>query len=186
MPIPRAGPYASPTDSFIDDPSFSVINAWPVNCADYSGSIHWPWRYYYISGVDPLVFEERGPQQNATSITEDFIAENFGNDFFEGQGIQFAYQAAQDVTLTGSYSATALFAQGAFIEIQIYENGDPEFPENLLFEDGDFSFGDDNPSISGNFSVTLPATTLPRFVQFLFSSDSASTGSITINLTPSS
>jgi hypothetical protein len=187
MPIPRAGPYASSTDSFIDDPALDALSERPVNCADYTGSVNWFWNYYYITSTLSAVFEERSADQDATSVTEDFSWDDAITSTFDNQGIQFAYQAAQDVEFTGSYSLDADSNPQAYIHFSVLATVSSRTSYDFLLYDSAVNTpGDPSPSISGNFNVTLPATTLPRFVFLRIWSYTPATGSITINLTPSS
>jgi hypothetical protein len=88
MAILRAGPFANSTDSFLDEPAAAPSNidgaTLPVNCANYSGSSDWSWKYLKIStaGSASEFFDAAKDQ---TTISENFI----NGEFFEEKGWHF-------------------------------------------------------------------------------------------------
>jgi len=153
MAILRAGPFANSTDSFLDEPVGTPSNfdgaTLPVNCANYSGSSDWFWQYLKISTVGSAS-EFFDADKDQTTIEEYFINDD---GFFEGEGLGFAYQASENFTFSGSYEVNAGDQQGSFVTFEILNGADQS-----LFSDTD------DTSISGDFSITLPAATVPYFV----------------------
>ena len=45
MAILRAGPFASSSDSFLNEPVTPSVSIVPVNCANDTSSSAWPWKY---------------------------------------------------------------------------------------------------------------------------------------------
>ena len=153
MAILRAGPFANSTDSFLDEPAAAPSNidgaTLPVNCANYSGSSDWSWKYLKISTVGSES-EFFGTAKDQTTISENFI--NDGG-FFEGEGLAFYYQASEDFTFSGSYEVNAGPQQGSFATFEILNGA-----YQSLFSDTDVH------TVVGGFSITLPAATVPYFV----------------------
>jgi hypothetical protein len=152
MAILRAGPFANSTDSFLDEPAAAPSNidgaTLPVNCANYSGSSDWSWKYLKISTVGSAS-EFFDAAKDQTTISENFI----NGEFFEGEGLAFYYQASEDFTFSGSYEVNAGDQQGSFATFEILNGA-----YQSLFSDTD------DYSVSGDFSITLPAATVPYFV----------------------
>jgi hypothetical protein len=154
MAILRAGSFANSTDSFLDEPAQAPLNpdgaTLPVNCANYSGSSDWSWKYLKISTVGSAS-EFFDAAKDQTTISENFI--NDGG-FFEGEGLSFSYQASEDFTFSGSYEVNAgLGQQGSFATFEILNGA-----YQSLFSDTDVH------TVVGGFSITLPAATVPYFV----------------------
>jgi hypothetical protein len=197
MAILRAGPFgyqvfdeSIPNEYFQNQPTSPISRGdggptiLPINCADFTGSTKWSWSYYSVTDVDPFNAIYSVAPLNASSITNSFSSSDMA---FETEGLYFAYQAAQNFTITGSYSCDSGEGQGAFSSF-VVKYSDPSSGDGFvqLFEDIKEDDGQGGgTAISGSFSGQLPATVQPRSVHLSFFCDgNSSTGSITINLTP--
>jgi len=152
MAVLRAGPFANSTDSFLNEPALAPLNfdgaTLPVNCANYSGSSDWAWQHLNISVAGSVA----GYDSARLDDTEVSMSWPLGS-WIEGVGLAFAYQASEDFTFSGSYEVNAGEQQGSFATFEILNGADQS-----LFSDTD------DTSISGDFSITLPAATVPYFV----------------------
>lgn len=171
--ILRAGPFASSGNSFLNEPiPDNPESPYPVNCAMDNTSSDWPWR---LLRIDPLTggnYEyDSAPSGAGDSYTTDF----FNDGPLEGDGVAWWYQAVSEVTLSGTYAGTHTgLIQGQFIQFEIID-----ISGTLFFDNDSTSEGG---SIGGDFSVTLPATVVPRFVRLLFTGEGESCfGSLTID-----
>ena len=152
-PILRAGPYASATNSFITNypAGFQVFNnlVLPVNCntTDWVND-EWQAMMLFVNDHNNVV-EELFPMENDGTLTFNLGTLDRSGDH---EGIYFGYQAANNFTLTGTFSAS------------------PSFGGSV--EDFGFGIGDvlnlrryfTAPTLSGTFSVTLPSAIVPKFV----------------------
>lgn len=168
--ILRAGPFASTSSSFLNEPT-SVPTTFdgatlPINCANYSGSSNWSWRYLMISDVGST------SAYFTTSKDETQISKSFTNaSIFEGETLAFAYQAAVDFTFSGTYAVNAGFEQGVSSRFEIRNRADQSL----------FDSGAGTTSVSGSFSITLPAKTVPDAI-FLFPTGEGNGINATINV----
>ena len=193
--ILRAGPFgyqvfdeSIPNEYFQNEPTSPTnLNIVPINCADFTGSTKWSWKSWYVTAIDPFNVILVTANQNQSSVTKSFSNGSFG---FEGEGLYFAYQAAENFTITGSYSCDSGEGQGAFssFKIMYYDPTNPSASDGFvqLFEDIKEDDGQGGgTAIGGSFSGQLPATVQPKSVRmFFFCEGESSTGSITLNLTP--
>ena len=155
MAILRAGPFASTSNSFLNKPTSAPTTfdgaTLPVNCANYSGSYNWPWRYLKIS--DAASTSSYGTASTgATQISESFSDASI----LEGEALAFAYQASANFTLSGTYAVNAGYAQGVETRFEIL-NGSLQ---SLFNSEG-------TTSVSGGFSITLPAAIVPDSIFLL-------------------
>ena len=150
--ILRAGPFATSADSFLNEPASTPVNfdgaTLPVNCANYSGSSNWSWRYLMISAVG-VASSYFNANKDETEISKSFTA----GGLFEGEGLAFAYQAVNGFTFSGSYVVNAGDQLGVSSGFNIVNGAD----QSLFSDTG-------TTSVSGDFSITLPASTTPYFV----------------------
>ena len=162
--ILRAGPFASLINTlpdYLNQPSPASSNVIPVNC-NIRSWVNDDWKYY-VGGISS------GEYKNVSSNNAT-INETVGTGFLEADGIFFAYQAAKDFTLAGTYSATGESGQEDTVLFNV------GYDENtFLYQDS----GSEN--ISGSYSVTLPATVRPKNVFLEFFSETDASGTITIN-----
>jgi hypothetical protein len=120
----------------------------PVNCANYSGSSDWAWQHLNISVAGS------SSEYDSADLDETELSISWSDGvFLQGLGLAFAYQASGDFTFSGSYEVNAGDQQGSFATFEILNGADQS-----LFSDTD------DTSISGDFSITLPAATVPYFV----------------------
>lgn len=149
MEIRRAGPFATISDSFVDEPSFVSSSYLPVNCAADSSSTFWPWKrleYRQIrddSGTTTTRTYETGlPSDSALNIQRDTTS---------GPRIsissQWKYQASQSFDLSFTYSASS--DDTGSCSASVIVDG-----VQVFFDSGD-------PSIGGSTTVTLAASVVP-------------------------
>jgi len=173
MAILRAGPFASLTDSFLDESGDPPVrDTYPVNCALDFNSSTWQWRYLKLPKDNPIF--------SAGSYVDGAV--NFS---FTGGGSPsgfFYYQATSDVDMVVSYDLSADTPD---------EPGDPFVTLNVVvYVDGVLDFFDvensrGNVSISGNPTITLPATTVPKRVRiscFIGGGNSDATGEAELSI----
>ena len=186
--ILRAGPFAkagggsTAIDSFLDEsdsyPAQSFANLiLPVNCNVRSwvggrggvGDTDGEWSYFHMTQLNGSTAV--GDTHSVTANS--FEAESGTLDqSFEYEGVYFFYQAAEEFTFTGSFSAEGTQGQ----------------EDDITFAIGDranfgryFSFNNGTHNPSGSFSITLPAAVVPKFVGLtFFGGNPAVGGSITI------
>jgi len=184
MAILRAGPFASSSDSFLDEPTTVTSNTFPVNCAKDTSSSSWPWKCYvnvdgsnndiesYLNGFQSISRTKSGSILAGGSI-EVFI------DF------EFYVQCSSDITFSITYnlSATSPAYPFSVAFVDVIANG---------FSDSDYREDDGTgtgvtASLSGSETITISASTKPQKVFFsvLGSSGGAigdSSGSVSLSL----
>ena len=148
MPIRRAGPFASSTDSFLNEPATPALFTEPVNCAlDFSAST-WPWRHY-----------KRVITNNVTTQTYENgavdVDESIGGIFSTQAVTTFYYQATEDAEMTVTYNFSASNDPGlsSNVSFDVFVDGSPELE---LSDSGQGSIGFD-----GSTSITLPEAVVP-------------------------
>ena len=151
MAILRAGPFASSTDSFLDEPVTPSSAAVPVNCAmnDWLND-GWKAAQYinilkYEGGYLQSLTYESGPNI-VISRTLDYTTDVDGTLY-----LRFRYQATEDAEFTFTYSAGGVFNEAIVSIDGIVEFADLGSPPFL-------------DPISGSEVITLPATVLPSLV----------------------
>lgn len=159
--ILRAGPFASSTDSFLNEPGTPTDLTVPVNCA-MSDWVNHSWKAFKRIETDGFSFSYvDGPTVGASWSVEDIIASGF---------MSFMYQAAVDTTFNLSYSITGDGIQGASISVSV---------------DGSFVFFDSDDgspaSVSGTETIDLPATVVPILVFISGTSALSGGGSFTVS-----
>ena len=75
MAILRAGPFASSSDSFLDEPTAATRSTLPVNCAKDTSSSSWPWKCYVLvdGSNDDLESYLSGFQSVSRTISESIL-----------------------------------------------------------------------------------------------------------------
>ena len=162
MAILRAGPFASSTNSFLDEPVTPTRNILPVNCA-MNDWVNDSWRAakrilyaVFFEPEDDTVTYEDGPTLEASFVETP-------GAFLSVAAIEFRYQAAEDTGFTVTYSASGVDPQLTVV-----------IAGSTVFSDYDAS------SISGTETITLPATIVPAAVNVNISSFSSGTGTIEV------
>ena len=161
MAILRAGPEASSSDSFLD-------NGTPVNCANDTSSLNWPWQY--ISTVSKVITTHTGcvstpngsvPDIETTTTNNSSVETATGNFSISSSGtsnlattvdirFDFVYQATQSFDIKITYNGSA--------------SGSPGFASsgNIIFSDSETGGRASGfPSLSGSVTRTLPASVVP-------------------------
>lgn len=168
MAILRAGPWASSSESFLNEPSPLDNSAVPVNCSN-SSSATWDWSTLFRKG--------RLDATGDFSVETDAVSGGDEGEFFTYQ-IRFRYQAVSDFSFSGSsYSITASEPdENPAIVLQFFKGYEYE---RVYSDTG-------NGSISGNFdSIVFPASTLSEeyLIQWtagIFNDDSSNSYDISL------
>jgi hypothetical protein len=152
---------------YLNEPDEPSINVIPVNCniSSWASSETPSWKYY-VGGISS------GEYGNVTGegATVNETIDGSSGGLLEGDGIFFAYQAAEDFTLAGTYSATGESGQQDTVLFSVGYDRD-----TFLYQDSD------SKNISGSYSVTLPAAVKPKTVFLEFLSETTASGTITID-----
>jgi len=176
--ILRAGPFASSSYSFLNeqDPlivgNFAEVSVYPVNCANYTSSSAWPWRYNDVlnksltthtgcvstpNGDSPVSSTSSSNSGSVKTATGGFSLSNSGTSnrgTSINTGLSFAYQATQSFDIKITYDGLASASAGQRIDSSSI----------ILFSDSSSgSVIDGFPSLSGSVTRTLPASTVPVF-----------------------
>lgn len=181
MAILRCGPWYEFTGSLISgltpvgpsdpvDPETGSTYIQPVNAA-WSESDTWPFQWRNTTSV----YLSEGDFETTMDLQDGVPTSYSGsNSQFIGRVIYFAYQAVSDVTLSITYDCsvttgdTRTFDMATAVEYNI--DGEVTTIAEDIDEDGS------DVAISGTDSITLPATTVPKFayisVSALFFGDS--------------
>lgn len=176
--ILRAGPFATSSDSFVDEQSPLIVGnvadvtVYPVNCSNDISSSAWPWRYNDVlsrvltthtgcvstpGGDSPTESSVTSNSGSVKTATGNFSASNSatsnrGTDV--RTGLSFAYQAAESFDIKITYNGLASASAGQTI--------DPS--SNIIFSDNQSASTIDGfPSLSGSVTRTLPASVVPAF-----------------------
>ena len=162
MPIKRAGPFASSTNSFLDEPETPDESVVPVNCNKHQ-SATWPWRaFVFLQGEGILEgLYKSGP-----------VSETVENDLDTGIGIitvKFAYQATESWSFSGSQYSTDT-AQGSLTDVI------------TVSIDGDEVFSDEGQILNGSLDeVVFPSASVPKIVEISLIGDAVN-GAIVLTL----
>tara|TARA_R110000796_G_C14394520_1_gene416825 strand:- start:78 stop:635 length:558 start_codon:yes stop_codon:yes gene_type:complete len=161
MAILRAGPFSDGTDFHLNEPSPADYNIYPVNAAlDYS-SLTWTWRYRRTI----LTLQTGEPVFGPVTYVDEAVdeSESFSSVGRKSIISTFTYQASNSMVMSGSYDIEQTrtnpinLAETRFVVyVGTFSAGGLEFSDS----DTSTSFS----SISGNFSVDLPASVLPNLV----------------------
>lgn len=161
-PILRAGPFASASDSFLDEPETLSSSIVPVNCA-INDWVNDSWKFLLQStGNYDLPFREDGYYDGWDVV---FEGRRYTGDGFEDLGgtgpssgvsgfvrYRFRYQAAVDATIRLSANATAVSDTGGLCNVEVTIGGEKIIDEThpiLIDIDED---------------ITLPASVVPNLV----------------------
>ena len=183
MAILRAGPFASSSDSFLDEPTTATSSTLPVNCAKDTSSSSWPWKCYvlvdgsnndiesYLSGFQSISRNKSGSIPAGDDITVEVV-------------FQFYVQCLSDITFTMAYNLSATSPafpfSTAFVEVSA--NG---FSESDGRADDGTGTGV-TASLSGSETITISASTKPQKVSFFAHAESGgniedSSGSVSLS-----
>lgn len=150
MPIKRAGPFASYSDSFLDEPTSVTPFVLPVNCAK-SYSPTWPFKGYVLEIVDPVVIREGYFTEPSVEIL---------SEGYEATGdLRFYYQAAAATTIEVEYNITVSNSsnQSVMAHFRAYVGGSLEYDDS----DSGISIG----GVGGTISLNLPEAVVPMLVK---------------------
>lgn len=164
MAILRAGPFASSSDSFLDEPDEVDFNVVPVNCALDDTSSNWPWKFYQ-SLFDPAsstyvrTYEDGLPDLNESI--------NSGPDGVS-VNVAFYYQAVSDFKISISYSlgttstSVGLFTASARVQVDGVD----------VYNEDDLD-GDEDNTVEKTTEQTLPEAIVPKRVSILLTMEDA-------------
>lgn len=189
MAILRAGPFATSSSSFVNQPSSftgpGARNTYPVNCAHDRTAANWNWKYLAFTAEDPATGTLRNASTSAaggndqTSHTGSGVAlDNFYSI------VKYSYQASIAESKNIQYSASAVFQgiSGRKIQIQIVVDNELKFSDESSASTGS---GTETLSISGTASVDMKASVVPSVVTIeLNTQDASDSYTFDINLFP--
>lgn len=170
-PILRAGPYASPSGSFLDEPSVASSDVLPVNCAKDTNSANWPWLCYVkVSAGSDFNVEgySSGFQSKSISRSEIIPAGDFLSAYIE---FGFYVQCSSDITFTMNYDLSATAPAFPFTEAGVSVSaggGSGNVGDSDSFIDSGVGLGG-TASVSGSKTFTVPASIKPQGVVFIAS-----------------
>ena len=166
--ILRAGPFASSSDSFLNQPDEPSALIDPVNCANNTSSSNWPWRYNDIVGKNLTTHTgcESTPGgdvpvtsvSNTNTVLTKTVTGNFSINSSASSNrltqlaisLSFKYQAAQSFNIKVTFSGTASVSGGAV------------FTDDISFEDSQTTSPiTSSGSINSSVTRTLSAAVLP-------------------------
>ena len=187
-PILRAGPFATSSSSFVNQPSSftgpGARNTYPVNCAHDRTAANWNWKYLAFTAEDPATGTLRNASTSAaggndqTSHTGSGVAlDNFYSI------VKYSYQASIAKSKNIQYSASAVFQgiSGRKIQIQIVVDNELKFSD----EASTSSEEEETLIISGTASVDMKASVVPSVVTIeLNTQDASDSYTFDINLFP--
>ena len=184
MAILRAGPFASSSDSFLDEPTTVTSSTLPVNCAKDTSSSSWPWKCYVLVDGSNNDLESYLSGFQSISRTKSGSIPAGGNINVE-VSFEFYVQCSSDITFTMTYdlSATSPASPFSTASVDVVANG---------FSDSDDRADDGTgtgvtASLSGSETITISASTKPQKVFFSVSGHSGgaiedSSGSVSLSL----
>lgn len=174
-PILRAGPFASSSDSFLDEPDPIVATTVPVNCAtnDWANDT---WKAYVdvsteSGGVTDPNGEDRedydGTLPDSFSYDISSVGDQDGDITFA-----FRYQAAVDFDINVDAEANADGGlDSAFASIEVLVDG------TLVVDEVDSGSG--TVSVSYDDDITIPASVTPALVAIIIRSSTTVYGPVT-------
>ena len=143
MAILRAGPFASSTESFLNEPATLDTDTQPVNCAMDASSTNWQWKYLNKGSDFILTIKNGFPSDNQSNSGG--TASGFSESKWRYQAVE-----ASAFTLTYSGQASGDISEGVSIDVAV--NGVDVFSDS----------GSD--SISGTETINIPAAVIPILV----------------------
>jgi len=174
MAILRAGPFASSSDSFLDESSPALATILPVNCASDATSEDWPWRFAFETrsdGDDPVASYVDG--------LPDVSASDASLGTFRGYSY-WRYQATGNFSLNFSYTVTASSDGGGFqvasFEVRTGIGG------TVFFDIDQLSGG--TATVSGSTIIEFPPSIVPERILVRADTDSTGGGSLSYTITP--
>jgi hypothetical protein len=175
--ILRAGPFASLSagqlsESFVNEPDVFNSNVFPVNCANITSSLAWPWRYNKSIGKTLTTHTgcESTPNGDSpvtsTSTSSVGLVETATGNFTISDSASSNHEVRINVSLGFAYQATQSF--DVKITFNISASGD-----STLTQQGTMGFLDTFnsgtgpvsgfPSVSGSITRTIPPSYVPNF-----------------------
>ena len=155
-PILRAGPFASSSDYFLEEPDsfdfpFDIV---PVNCAKGQRAF-WPWKAVTAKFSEfPFFVFESNISWGGVDLSEDITAPEGGTMCLTAL---FAYQATQPWSFNGSgYGVSVVSTTGQSLEVYVNDS--------LVYIDEVFDADFENSNFD---SVVFPASITPSFVEIV-------------------
>ena len=172
MPILRAGPFASSTDSFLDEP-IPATTAAPVNCASDDTSANWEWRFGFgtRSDGDPR-------EWNYLDGFPDVSESDPTVGTFSGLSSWY-YQATSPFSLTFTYEVIADTTTGGFQSATF----SIRTKDGNIFFDIDSGFGI-TATVSGSTTLEFPASVVPTIILINADTDAKAGGSFSYSVSP--
>ena len=175
--ILRAGPFASLSagqlsESFVNEPDVFNGNVFPVNCANTTSSLAWPWRYNESisktlithtgcestpGGDSPVTSTSTSSNGLVKTATEDFSISDSASSNSEvaiNVSLGFAYQATQ------SFNIKVTFNSLVSGDSTLSQQGTLGFLDNFNEDTGPI---EGFPSLSNSVTRTIPPSYAPGF-----------------------
>tara|TARA_E500000318_G_C3444947_1_gene166561 strand:- start:11 stop:649 length:639 start_codon:yes stop_codon:yes gene_type:complete len=182
--ILRAGPFASSSNSFLNEPNPFDSNIYPVNCSNNTSSSTWLWKYN--ENISKTLITHTGCETGgggetvpvtSTSTSSNGLVKTATGDFSITDSASSNHEVRINVGLGFAYQATQSF--DVKITFNISASGD-----STLTQQGTMGFLDTFnsgtgpivgfPSLSNSVTRTLTASTVPAFYSANIFSDGAS------------
>lgn len=182
--ILRAGPFASTSSSFLNEPNPFDGSIHPVNCANDISSSAWPWKYN--ESISKTLTTHTGCESTpngdvpvtSTSTSSVGLVETATGNFTISDSVSSNKEVRLDISLGFAYQATQSF--DIKITYNISASGDSSLSQqgSTGFLDSFLSSGsgpiEGFPSVSGSVTRTLPASVVPEFYSAQIFCDGAS------------
>lgn len=171
--ILRAGPFASTSSSFLNEPNPFDGGIHPVNCANDISSPFWPWRYN--KSISKTLETHTGCESTpngdvpvtSTSTSSVGLVETATGNFTISDSVSSNKEVRLNISLGFAYQATQSF--DIRITYYIFASGDSSLAQQgtMGFLDSFLSSGsgpiEGFPNVNGSVTRTLPASVVPEF-----------------------
>jgi hypothetical protein len=164
MAILRAGPFASSSDSFLNEPVNPSASIVPVNCANDTSSSAWPWGY--VANTSQVITNHTGWEQTPSGESPtNTTTEGSSEELETLTGSSFSKSLSVNTNLEASVSVSLRFTYQAFIDFDItvnYSGSVSSGGPSIIVRDGGSS--SDTGSFSETETITLPRAVKPASV----------------------
>jgi len=170
MAILRAGPFASVTDSFLNEPGSPSAGITPVNCAKDTSSTNWPWSYYKeISNSEDSGQDVDDYLVGLPSVSASYTSSSGDEGGIITSRFSFSCQCASEIvfSLTYDLSASQSF-EFAFVSIEVFINNASDFSDS----DSEYR---GTASLSGTRDITIQKSVVPTQIKVVLNAQENST-----------
>lgn len=176
MAILRAGPFASSSVNFINQPTTVTQSILPVNCAKDTSSSSWPWKCYINvdgSNNDIESYSNGFPSISRTKTETIQVGDSLIIDIY----FEFYVQCSSDITFTMTYNLSATTPTFPFSSALVYaeayaSNERSDGSNYVIVEESKANGGSGGgvtASLSGSETITVSASSEPQKVSFIAS-----------------